>query len=735
MNPFEQHGPEKREEPRNDLKKQVERRMYLLIVCFVAGFLGVAVKLFFIQVRDQAQARDKARNQYESKEILKPLRGMVYDRNRIILASNTYDVSIVVDAAYIHRIDTVRLKNGMTLTDSIGLLLSNVLKIDRAIIDEKLRRHESQYVVIEKRAPKCVEEQIAKHLKPGIRIIREPRRQYPFESLAGQVIGYTNVENKGMCGIELEYNDQLAGKEGYVVNQRDGRGYVRPVVDNPRLDPVNGRHIVLTLDQTYQSIAEEELQKGVQRFEAGAGSCIILNPKSGEILAMANFPLIQIQDRTKYDPKAERNRTITDIFEPGSTYKIVTSSAALNESAIALDERIDAEHGVYRYNESLPPILDTHPYGMLTLREAIQHSSNIFMVKLARRLGAEALFTYARKFGFGVPTGIDLPGEISGTLKKPGDWDESRLLFNSFGYQIAVNSLQIACAYAAIANDGVLMQPYIKRWLLDENRNILEENTPRMVRRVVSPGTAKILKDYLEGVVANGTARLARVEGMRIAGKTGTAQQLVNGAYSKSSYYSSFVGFFPAEDPKVLIFVLVDAPNTKYGYTGGSISAPIFREIATRIINASSEFADKPEQFVTSRSAEDSVVVPNLIGLHPEAARHIAAARGLKFDMSGSGSVIEKHEPPAGVRCSRGVTLRVLALSQTKAAPTTAMPDVIGMTARQATRVLQAMNLQSKVTGSGIVLFQNPLPGQTVEPRSICMLSCAARKISEAKLY
>ena len=703
-------------------RQQSSVRMYLLMVLFMTGFFAIVVKLFVIQVRDAEKLQEMARSQYESREIIRPTRGLILDRHLSILASNITEYTLSVDPSVIERPDTV------------ARFIANALRMPYRSIHKHLRDTTQQYVIIEKR----LQENVARHFENwtcyGVRLAPVPRRRYNFNSLAGPVIGYTNTDNAGQSGIELEMNRQLSGREGYIVYQRNARGSRRPEVDYPRVEPVNGRNVVLTIDQVYQSIAEEELTRGVQLHDAESGRCIILSPHTGEVLAMANSPSINPNNLHEYSPEKARNRSVTDLYEPGSTFKIVAMSAALNEELHGPDDRIDAENGVWKYHPELKPIVDDHPYESLTLRGAFEHSSNIVSAKLANALGDERFYKYARNFGFGVKTGIELPGELSGDLRKPLDWDGTTLNYLAFGYGLAVTPLQIACAYAAIANDGVLMRPFIRKWLLDQERNIIDETVPQVVRRVVSSETSHIMRRFMQGVVDSGTARQARIEGVSIGGKTGTSQRLVNGSYSNTSHVASFVGFFPVDDPKILILVILDAP--KHGYYGGSTAGPIFRRIAMRIINSSSEFAKKPEPLYASFKGDDRIRVPNVKGMQRDVARDVLKAHGFNMELRGDGVLVAEQFPEENTLAERRsiVNVELVNMKRDTTRGQIRVPDVVGMSLRQAMNFIQSMNLEPSPAGSGVVRRQYPAAGALVPKGTRCTLDAEARIIT-ANLY
>jgi cell division protein FtsI (penicillin-binding protein 3) len=721
LEPFN-YNTNKNEEYRMLQRQQSSVRMYVLMVLFIAGFFAVAMKLFVIQVRDSEKLQELARIQYESRESIKPMRGLILDRNLSILASNVTEYMLAVDPAVIEDRDSVV----RILSSALGRPAREI----RSLLSDTTRR----YVVVEKRLPEETAAKLHGWNYYGVKLRPSPRRRYNFQALAGPLIGYTNVDNKGQSGIELEMDRELSGSEGFIVYQRDARGSRRPEVDYPKVEPINGRSVVLTISQVYQSIAEEELSKGVELYEAESGRCIVLQPRTGEILAMANYPSIDPNKLQEYTPEKARNRAVTDLYEPGSTFKIVAMSAALNEELYAPDDVINAENGKWVYNPKLKAIVDDHPYAQLTLRGAFEHSSNIVSAKLANKLGDERFYKYARNFGFGVKTGIELPGEISGDLKKPLNWDGTTLNLLAYGYGLSVTSLQIACAYAAIANDGVLMRPFIRRWLLDENRNIVDENTPQVVRRVVSSETSHIMRSFMKGVVDSGTARLASIEGISIGGKTGTSQRLVNGSYSNKSHVASFVGFFPVEDPKVLILVILDAP--KRGYYGGTTAGPIFRNIAMRIINSSSEFAKRPEPLYASFKGNDHVRVPNVRGMNRDVAEAMLKAHGLNMQITGKGERVASQNPSDDrmVRRRSIVTLNMRPVEHEQNGAMVRVPNVIGMSLRQAMAYMKSMQLTPSPMGSGIVRAQYPEPGEMVPSGSRCTINADAAVIS-ANLY
>lgn len=416
------------------------------------------------------------------------------------------------------------------------------------------------------------------------------KRLYPLGTLAGQVIGFVDQDLRGLEGVEYAYDDLLRASVGWTTLQRDAAGRAFRSMEYMEREAEPGRSVVLTLDSRYQAIVEEGLRNTVQKFNADGGSVIVLEPHSGDLLALANLPGFDPSQVCEGDSAAFRNRAVSYIFEPGSTFKVFTAAAALEEGLVAPGETFDGENGETRVGKFTIGEAEGHRFGPMTLRDAVVHSSNICMLKVGRKVGREKLFEYARAFGFGCPTGVGLPGEVKGRLDRPQNWSEARLANLSFGQGVAVTALQIACAYGTLANNGVLIRPRVVKAILSPDNAFLRDTT-LVVRRVVSPMTADSIRSYLAEVVTKGTGTKAKVEGISVAGKTGTAQKSENGKYVSGKHVASFIGFLPVEAPKWVIAVVVDEPKG-VSYFGGDVAAPLFREIAQKML----ALPEKPEE-------------------------------------------------------------------------------------------------------------------------------------------
>jgi cell division protein FtsI (penicillin-binding protein 3) len=688
------------------------RRLYVLGGLLLAGLAVIAVRLVKLQIVDADDLAQQARRQYESRVALQAERGPLYDRGMNSLVTNAVSVSFAADPTHLQNPKKVAAAFSHALGESYNDWLARLTEKNRSFVWLKRKVSGRQLEMLQDLDD------------DGLIKLPEPLRHFEYASLGAQAIGCTDVDNNGLNGIELFYNQQLRGADGYMVMQRDARGHRRPVVDLPQQQPEHGDGLVLTLDINMQAIVEDELKRGVEKAGAASGTAIAIDPRTGEVLAMASFPSYDPNDLKHADQAAIRVRAITDMYEPGSTMKVVTAAAALEEKVIKPDEKVDGENGIYHLGNHV--IRDDHPAGMMTFREAIEHSSNIVFAKVASRIAPPRFYKYVRDFGFGIVSGIDLPGEVPGEVKKPNQFEEGTQEYMAHGYGLAVTPLQLACAYAAVANGGVMMKPHLLKRRLDRAGEVIEEIAPQEIRRVIAKETADTLRELLVGVVERGTGTEARVPGLRIAGKTGTAQQLSGGEYSKSKYNASFVGFFPADDPKVALLVLLDSPTN--GYYGGQVAAPIFREIARRIMGASvNEAPDStPVAAASARSVADvspaRMHLPDLRGIDAESARTIGEKFGYRVVVRGAGKVVAQQQPAPGTEAdARGVITLTMAPPEQRHL----MPDVRGMSLRRALNVLNAVRVRPRITGGGIVRAQNPSPGTplTASTRG-AMLEC-----------
>lgn len=681
-------------------------RLQLVGAVLGLALLGLSARLFMLQVVDGEEYASLARRQYESRAPLQANRGAIYDRNGTLLATTIPATSFAVDPTHVEN------------PKRLAAAFAEVLGGDAATYLKKMRGSSRSFVWIKRKV--LGEKKIAR-LKAldddGLIVLTEPLRRFEYGTTAAQLVGCVNLDNTGLSGLELQYDSLLRGKQGYVIMQRDALGRRRPDIDLPRVDPTHGESIQLTIDMTIQSIAEDELSKGVAAAKAASGTVVALDPRTGEILALASWPSFDPNDLANADQSTIRPRGTTDTYEPGSTMKAITAAAAIEEGVVRRNEIINGEGGEWKLDDG-SIVRDDHAVGDVSFNEAFRQSSNVVFAKVAERIEPADFYHYIRDFGFGIATGVDLPGEVRGEVKRPERFSEETQAFMAYGYQLSVTPLQLATAYGAIANGGVIMRPHIVKKRMSADGEPIEEIAPTKVRRAVSPTTAAQVRSMLVDVVERGTGRSARFAGMTVAGKTGTAQQLAEGSYTSGRYNSSFVGFFPAERPQIVLLVLLQDPQN--GYYGGQVAAPIFSAIARRVINAT--MVDQNAKVATASTTQrkrrptGASITPDLRGLDRDGARLLAAQNGLRIALNGKGDRVVRQSPGPGAPTEAGATL-----SLTVGTREASLPDLRGMTLRRALAILSDLGVEPRITGAGggIVAGQTPAPGIQIKRKGM----------------
>ncbi|MDD4894430.1 MAG: penicillin-binding transpeptidase domain-containing protein [Candidatus Omnitrophica bacterium] len=546
------------------------RRRTNAVFFFFFAFLALCIaRLFFIQFFRSNYFAEIAQKQHSLFVELEPRRGTIFDCN-----FKPQAVNVSADSLYAS-------PNSIPDKDKEAIIrgLSSVLGMDKAFLRDRLYRKKSFVWVARKLSPSQSEAVKKLNIK-GLDFIKESRRSYPNSYLASQAVGFCGLDNTGLEGIELGYNKYLKGAQGWALVLRDARQKKLNLEQKMAL-PADGYNLVLTIDEVIQYIAERELDKAFKTFHAKGASLVAIDPHTGAILAMVNRPTFDLNQYNNSDKDNKRNRSISDLFEPGSVFKIVTASAALEENKVTEEDKFFCENGAYRVGGRI--LHDHQPHGTLTFRQVIEESSNIGTTKVAQILGPELVYRYIKLFGFGTKTGVDLPGEISGMIKEPRFWSRTSISAIPIGQEVGVTTLQLAAGLSVIANGGELMKPYIVKEIRDKHGETIKFYSPVLVRRAISQSTANRVKKILTGVVEEGTGRLAKITGFTSAGKTGTAQKLEpNGAYSHSKFVASFIGFAPAEDPVIVIAVVVDEPHPYY--FGGVVAAPVFKNVAGDVL-------------------------------------------------------------------------------------------------------------------------------------------------------
>lgn len=705
---------------------RLQRRILTVKIGLLISFAVLAGRLVQIQVVQAGAYQEMARRQYEAPMKLPAARGIILDRNGKVLVSNTMFASFAADP-----------KEAGRDRNDIAVTFAQVFHRPREVYLTRLRDQDKRFVWLERGVQPALSARIPVRDLQGVITVPEAERLYHYEQMAGQLLGHTGVDHSGLSGLELQYDRWLRGIDGYVIMQRDALRHTRLSPEYPRVEPEDGQNIFLTIDAEIQAIVEEELKKGVARSKAESGLAVMVDPATGAVLAMANFPSFNPARAALLDPAVQRNRVITDSFEPGSVFKVVTASAALETGAVRPGEKIFAENGTYWVStggRKRRKIEDTHRHGMLTFQEGMELSSNILMAKVATRVGAETMFTTARAFGFGIQTDLGLSGEVSGNLKKPAQWSATTLHSLAMGYEVAATPLQLVMAYATVANGGWLMKPFVVRQVVGAQQEVLLETAQQKIRRVITDSTAHVLTRFFEGVVERGTGTAARVAGLRIAGKTGTSKKVVNGQYLQGDYTASFVGFFPADAAKYVCLVMLDNPRSG-GYYGGLASAPIFKGVAEKVY----AMADRPtgsRQQPTAVAGANRRLAPDVVNLKVDVASALLESQGYRAEVSGNGAVVLSQSPPPGTTVASGgaVTLRTDDRAVSLPAGFTLVPELRGLSMRRAINRLTNHRLDVSVAGSGTVTGQNPAPGERVRQGTMISLRCAPRSAMATSL-
>jgi cell division protein FtsI/penicillin-binding protein 2 len=452
--------------------------------------------------------------------------------------------------------------------------------MDAGMLQKKLSGP-GRYVRLKTKVDEETAQQIRALKLKGLVFEDQYLRTYPNGTLASHVIGFVDSDHKGVQGIEAAMNNYLSGVAGYEIIERDRKGREIRALRAEEIEPRDGYHVVLTLDHVIQHIAESELDKAMTEFRPYAGVIIVSRPKTGEILAMSSRPTFDLNNPGEAPADARRNRCISDVAEPGSTFKIVNISGALNDGIVRLSDRFDCHNGAFLYAGRI--LHDAHPYGILPIEGILYKSSNIGAAVVALKMGAPRVHEYIRRYGFGRKTGIGLPGEVSGIAHPLNNWTKLSITRIPMGHEIAATPIQMMMAMNAIGNGGRLMKPMIVKRVLDENGRAILENQPQQVGQPISPQTTAAMTAALRKVpTPDGTAPKAAVDGFDVAGKTGTAQKIENGQYVRK-YYSSFIGYLPATDPEISILVSLDDPSGG-AYYGGTVSGPVFRRVAEKVV-------------------------------------------------------------------------------------------------------------------------------------------------------
>ncbi len=657
-----------------DWRGVVRSRLVVCAAVFGCWTAAIEARLLYLQVFQKAEMTARANRQQLRQVTLAAKRGEIFDRNGRVLAYSVDADSIWADPSQIDDPDLVARRVCEAL-DDCG-------PDGRQAMARQLRKN-SQFAYLSRVASFDEARRVRALNLRGVWFKKESRRYYPHVELAAHVLGYVGTDNVGLAGLESTYDARIRGREGRMLVQTDARQ--EAIVTREERPPTAGDSLELTIDQYLQHIAERELRAGVAAHRAAGGSAVIMDPHSGEILALANWPTFNPNAFGRADQAAQRNRAVQDQYEPGSTFKVVTASAALDEHVIVPDAPIDCSPGHIAFGSRV--IDDVHPYGVLSFADVIVKSSNVGAIKVGQRLGPERLVRYVNRFGFGQRIAPDFRGENPGVVWQPAQLDPSALASVSMGYQVAVTPIQMAAAVSSVANGGYLIEPRVVRAFVNGDRRA--EVPRKVLRRTITQETAAELTTIMEGVVDRGTAKSAQISGYTIAGKTGTASQIVNGGYSKNDYMASFVGFVPSRRPVFTIVVVIDMARVSCGscYYGGVVAAPIFQRIAEA------------------------------------ALRH----RGVAPTLDAPPVLVARNDGGSGLQPRPVRATPALLTPAIEPAQAGLMPDLRGLSAREALRALARAGIAPRLDGDGFVVDQSIEPGVALVPGESCVLKLGRR--------
>lgn len=695
----------------------IRRRIYYLFLILGVILIGLSLRLGWVQfVRGDELSQMALDNRMRDVPV-EAKRGTIYDRNRKELA-----LSISSDALY--AIPPEVRQSGQA--KEIAAQLAQILQMDEASLLERITKN-SRHEWIKLKVPPDQVTEIKKLRLPGIDFAEKSQRFYPKDNLAAHVLGISGIDNTGLEGIDKYYDKELGGEPGRIVIEYDAKGREIPQAMHMYIPPVDGKNLVLTIDETIQYIAERELDKVYQERQPKSASIIVMDPNTGEILALACRPDFNPNDYASFPAANRRNIAACNAYEPGSVFKIVTAAAALDEGAVRPETAFHCSGGLPVGRHTIH-CSQHRAHGAESFREVVANSCNVGFASLGLRLGVEPFYNYLRAFGFGQKTGLELPGEAVGILVPQNQAKDIHLATMAMGQANAVTPIQMLTAVCAAINGGNLMKPQLVKSILNAEGEVIQEIEPQVVRRVISNKTSEELRVILEGVVADGTGRNGQVEGYRVGGKTGTAQKAApGGGYLTNEYVASFVGFAPTDQPRIAVLVIVDAPQG-YPYFGGWVAAPVFREVVKdtlRYLGVPYQLpleSTTPDMAGGAAATKQGVTVPEVVGLSVADAERAIAKANLTPVIEGEGERVW-GQTPQGSALVKSKTRVLLYTGPNEAANESkqevTVPDVTGQTIRQAGQTLGNAGLRVTTVGSGVAVRQSIKPGTVVKAGTV----------------
>ncbi len=710
-----------------------KRRILVILILFLILFLAIIAKLVYIQIIKTDYFKELAYSQQTKEREVEAKRGTIYDSTGTKVFAQSVSMSKVI--LYPTAIDN---------KEEVGNKLSEILEMDLDKVMNKVNKRSSSEILatnVSDEISKKLLEYIAKDDVKGVKIDEDVTRVYPYGTILSHTLGFTGTDNQGLAGLEAYYDDELSGVPGKIVGSFDGRGNETPYTNEQYVEAQDGMDLVLTVDATIQSIVEKYLKKAYEENVAQYVNIVVMRPTTGEVLAIASAPTFDPNDpfkindteleamwdtfsaeeRSKYLYAMWRNKVISDTAEPGSSFKIVTASAALEEGVTDIDTKNFYCAGIMKVDSwNIKCWRYYNAHGSESLREGIMNSCNPVFMQASSKIGVEKYCKYLEAFNLYGKTGIDLPGEQSGIMHDPKTMTTVDLATTSFGQTIQITTLQTAVNYCAVANGGYLVTPYVVKEIRSQDGSYLQKTESKIVKQIMSESTAANVLSALEDTVKTGTGKAARISGYRVAGKTATAEI---GRGAGSTYMGGFAGIAPVNNPEVVVVCNIMDPKGPAGHQGSTVCGPVVAAIIEEVLS----YLDiKPEYTIDDTNAVSEKIVPNLTNMKYSEAKQALEDSGMliaaDYDFDDE-SIIKDQIPKAGASLAEGSTVRVYKTLEEEKADTV-VPDVRGMTTSVAISQMKKAGLNLRIIGNGYVLTQDPSPNESIQKGSIVTVRC-----------
>ena len=692
----------------------IRRRLALCMAIFFVLFSALSTRLFYLQVIAAESLQRRAQSQWTSESAIQPTRGKILDRNGAVLAQSATAYTASVSPRQVA--DATRFAS----------ILSPVLDVEAAVIQKRASDTSRGGVTLRRQLPRETAQQL-KRMKAeyaaagddalnGLYLEEESKRYYPMGEFATQLLGLTTIDGVGQAGLEQSLDRYLSGKAGRVLSEIDGKGRALGYGQSEYIAAVNGGTVTLTIDASIQSFCEQAAREALQVNNAKAVRVLAMDPQTGEILAMVNKPDFDLNDPPRDDveklTERLRNRTLTDAYEPGSTFKIITASSALDAGLVSVNEGFYCSGSVVVEGGKIR--CWGKPHGAETFAQALQNSCNPVFVEMGLRLGAEKFYSYLDAFGIGQRTGVDIPGEADGIVISKSAVKRVDIARIGFGQSVAVTPIQLLRAVCAAINGGNLLKPYVVKEITDADGALIQQGQKEIVGHPISEQTSATMRKLLEDVVTLGGGKNAYIAGYHVGGKTGTAQVYVDGVVSRDTHIGSFVGFAPANDPRIAVILIVDEADVPVDF-GSVTAAPYAREILERSLKYLNVAPD------TDEPPAKQATVPDVTGMDVDEAVHALEDAGFSGVLDGAGGRVTGQLPAGGAEMNEGALVMLYvdgARDSQDDAPVT-VPDVTGMPVTEANRLLRSYGLEMTIEGSGLAVSQSPAAGEQVNPTTL----------------